>query len=165
MDLRLAAFNLIARDTSLRTLVANYARRLEAQDAADHRVDPCFVSLRWTVDERACAPAGSELLTAQVHVSWHDSRSPAHVDGVLQRLRAALTVVGPNPCITARCLTTSGASADSRFGTLFKTSTWAIAPVPEPRRPAPIRLGPWSAWGRPDVSGPSVAAVGALSLN
>lgn len=166
MDLRFVAFDLIARDATLRTLLANYAKRLEAEGAPEHRAESCFVSLRWTVDERVSAPAGSELLTVQVHVSRGDSCSPAHLDGVLQRLRAALTAVGPNPCITARCLTTSGAGADSRFGTLFKTSTWVIAPVPtEPKRAAPIKLLPWSAWGRPDASGLLVAGVGALSMN
>ena len=132
MDLRFVAFDLIARDATLRTLLANYAKRLEAEGAPEHRAESCFVSLRWTVDERVSAPAGSELLTVQVHVSRGDSCPPAHLDGVLQRLRAALTAVGPNPCITARCLTTSGAGADSRFGTLFKTSTWVIATSLQP---------------------------------
>ena len=166
MDLRFVAFDLIARDATLRTLLANYARRLEAEGAPDNRAESCFVSLRWTVDERVSAPAGSELLNVQVHVSGDDSCSPAHLDGVLQRLHAALTAVGPNPCITARCLTTSDAGADSRFGTLVKTSTWVIAPVPtEPKRAVPIKLVPWSVWGRPDASGLLVAGVSALSMN
>lgn len=166
MDLRFVAFDLIARDATLRTLLANYAKRLEAEGAPEHGAEACFVSLRWTVDERTCAPAGSELLAVQVHVARGDSCSPAHLDGVLQRLRAALTAVGPNPCITARCLTTSGASADSRFGTLCKTSTWVIAPVPtEPKRAAPTTLVPWSVRDRPDASGLLVAGVGALSMN
>ena len=166
MDLRFVAFDLIARDATLRTLLANYARRLEAEGAPEHRVESCFVSLRWTVDERTSAPAGSELLTVQVHVSRCDPSSPAQLDGVLQRLRAALTAVGPNPCIIARCLTTSGARADSRFGTLVKTSTWAIAPVPtEPKRTAPIDLVPWSVWSGSDAAGRLVTGVGALSMN
>jgi len=166
VDLRFVAFDLIARDATLRTLLANYAKRLEAEGAPEHRAESCFVSLRWTVDERTCAPAGSELLAVQVHVARGDSCSPARLDGVLQRLRAALTAVGPNPCITARCLTTSGASADSRFGTLFKTSTWVISPVPtEPKRAAPTTLVPWSVRDRPDASGLLVAGVGALSMN
>ncbi len=166
MDLRFVAFNLIARDVTLRTLLANYARRLEAEGVPEHEGESCFVSLGWTVDERTSAPSGSELLTVQVHVSRRGSCSPAQLDGVLQRLRAALTAVGPNPCITARCLTTSGARADSRFGTLVKTSTWAIAPVPtEPKRAAPIGLVPWSVWGGSDASGFLVTGVGALSMN
>ena len=166
MDLRLVAFNLIVRDATLRTLLANFARLLEAQGAPGNRAESCFVSLRWTVDERTSAPAGSELLSVQVHVSRDDSLSPAHLDRVLQRLRVALTVAGPNPCITARCLTTSAASPDSRFGTLVKTSTWAIAPVPvEPEGAAPIRLRPWRVWGGPDAFGLLVPGVGALSMN
>jgi hypothetical protein len=166
VDLRFVAFDLIARDATLRTLLANYARRLEAEGTPEHWAESCFVALRWTADERVSAPAGSELLTVQVHVSRDDSRSPTHLDGVLQRLRTALTAVGPNPCITARCLTTSGTSADGRFGTLCKATTWVIAPVPaEPKRVAPIALGPWPVGARPDASGLLVAGVGALSMN
>ena len=166
MDLRFVAFDLIARDATLRTLLANYARRLEADGAPDDRPASCFVSLRWTADEHSSAPAGSELLTLQVHAAQDDPCSLAQLDQVLQRLRAALTTVGPNPCITARCLTTSGANADSRFGTLVKTSTWRIAPVPTaPRAAAPTGLVPWSVWCEPGGSGLRVAGVGVLSMN
>lgn len=166
MDLRVVAFNLIARDATLRTLLANYARRLEADGAPGDRTASCFVSLRWTVDERTSAPAEAELLTLQVHASQDDSRPLAQLDRVLQRLRAALTVSGPNPCITARCLTTSGAVADDRFGTLVRTSTWTIAPVrPQPETPAPTTFVPWSVWSEPDGSGLLVPGVGALSMN
>ena len=166
MDLHFVAFDLIARDATLRTLLANYAKRLEAEGAPEHRAESCFVSLRWTVDERTSAPAGSELLTVQVHVSRGDSCPPAHLDGVLQRLRAALTAVGPNPCITARCLTTSGAVPDSRFGTVVRSSTWRIAPVSsEPETAAPIRTVPWRVWSEPDGSGLRALGIGGLSLN
>ena len=37
MDLRFVAFDLIARDATLRTLLANYARRLEADGAPEDR--------------------------------------------------------------------------------------------------------------------------------
>jgi hypothetical protein len=166
VDLRIVAFNLIARDTTLRTLLADYARRLEADGAPEDRTGSCFVSLRWTVDERTSAPAGSELLTLQVHASGDDSRSLAELDGVLRRLRAALTTVGPNPCITARCLATSGAVADSRFGTVVKTSTWRVAPVrTAPKATAPTTLVRWSVWSQPDGTGLLVPGVGALSMN
>ena len=166
MDLRVVAFNLIARDATLRTLLANYARRLEADGAPENRTASCFVSLRWTVDERTSAPAEAELLTLQVHASQDDSCPLAQLDRVLQRLRAALTAVGPNPCITARCLTTSGAVADSRFGTLVKTSTWTIAPVRSvPEAAAPTTFVRWSVWSEPDGSGLLVPGVGALSMN
>ena len=166
MDLHFVAFDLIARDATLRTLLANYARRLEADGAPEDPAASCFVSLRWTVDEHSCAPAGSELLTLQVHASGDDSCSLAQLDQVLQRLRAALTTVGPNPCITARCLTTSGAAPDSRFGTVVRTSTWRIAPVStEPRAAAATGLVPWSVWSEPDGSGLLVRGLGVLSLN
>ena len=166
MDLRFVAFDLIARDVTLRTLLANYARRLESDGAPDERTASCFVSLRWTVDERSSAPAGSELLTLQVHAPRDDSCSLAELDRVLQRLRTALTTVGPNPCITARCLTTSAVVPDSRFGTVVRTSTWRITPVStEPRAAAPTGLVPWPVSNQSDGCGLSVPGVGVLSLN
>jgi hypothetical protein len=166
VDLRIVAFNLIARDATLRTLLANYARRLEADGAPENRAASCFVSLRWTADERTSAPPEAQLLTLQVHASQDASCPCAQLDRVLQRLRAALTAVGPNPCMTARCLTTSGAVADSRFGTLVKTSTWTVAPVQsEPEAVARTTFVPWSVWSEPDGSGLLVPGVGVLSLN
>ena len=132
--------------------------------AARSRTASCFVSLRWTVDERTSAPPEAELLTLQVHASQDDSCPLAQLDRVLQRLRAALTTVGPNPCITARCLTTSGAAPDSRFGTVVRTSTWRIAPVSTERRAA-AGLVPWSVCSEPDGSGLLVRGIGVLSLN
>jgi hypothetical protein len=166
VDLRFVAFDLIARDATLRTLLANYVRRLEADGPPEDGAVSCFVSLRWALDERPSAPVGSELLTAQVHVSPDDSCPLAHLDLVLQRLCAALSLVGPNPCITAHCLTMSGAIADGRFGTLFRTGTWAIAPVPTaPEDAAPTTTVPWSGWVEPDASRLLVTGVGALSMN
>ena len=166
MDLRFVAFDLIARDVTLRTLLANYAQRLDADGAAESPTASCFVSLTWTVDEHGSAPAGSELLTLQVHAAQDDPGSLAQLDQVLQRLRAALTTVGPNPCITARCLTTSGAVPDSRFGTFVRTSTWRIAPVStEPETAAPVRTVPWRVWSEPDGSGLRALGLGELSLN
>lgn len=165
MDLRIVAFNLIARDTTLRTLLANYARQLGGDGASD-QAEPRFVALRWAADQRAQAPAGSELLTVQVHVPPDDACPPEHLDAVLRRLAAALTAAGPAPCITVRCLGTSGTSVDSRFGTLVKSSTWRVAPVPvEPERAAAVRLVPWRVWGGSGSAGHLVPGVGALSLN
>ena len=101
-----------------------------------------------------------------MHAPGDDSSSLAQIDRVLQRLQGALTTVGPNPCITARCLTTSGAVPDSRFGTVVRTSTWRIAPVStEPETAAPIRTVPWPVWSEPDGSGLRALGVGELSLN
>lgn len=166
MELRSVAVNLIVRDATLRTLLANYARRLEGEGAPEYRAEPQFISLSWAVDDRARPRAGSEVLIVDVHVSRDHPCSPAQLDAVLQRLRAALTRTGPNPCLTARCLTTSGAGADSRFGTLTTSSTWAIDPVPaEPERAHPIDLGPWRVWGGPDAPGLLVPGLGVLSMN
>jgi hypothetical protein len=166
VDLRFVAFNLIARDATLRTLLANYARYLEADGAPGDQALSCFVSLSWAVDERTPAPAGRELLTIRVHVSREVPCPKDHLDGVCERLRVALTAAGPNPCLTARCLTTSDAIADTHFGTFVKSSTWAIAAVQaESKVSPPTRLVPWSVCGGPDASGLLTGDVAALSLN
>lgn len=167
MDMRFVAFDLIARDAALRTLLVNYGRRLGLSGALrDPATTTDFIALTWTPDERASAPAGSELLTAQVHVSRNDSDCPERLDRVLQRLRAALTAAGPNRCITVRCLSTSGEDVDSRFGTVCKTSTWAIAPVPTRRdRGTGLRLAPWSGPVELDAGGRVVSGTGAPSMN
>ncbi len=166
MDLRFVAFNLIARDATSRTLLANHARYLEADGATGDQALPCFVSWSWAVDERTPAPAGRELLTIRVHVSRDVPCPQDHLDGVCERLRVPLTAAGPSPCLTARCLTTSDAIADAHIGAFVRSSTWAIAAVQaESKVSSPTRRVPWSVWGGPDASGVLAGGVAALSQN
>ncbi len=167
MDLRFVAFDLIARDAALRTLLVNYGRRLGlSSDLRGTATTTDFIALTWTPDQRASAPAGSELLTAQVHICRDGSDCPGRLDRLLQRLRAALTTAGPHRCITARCLSTSGEDVDSRFGTVFKSSTWAVAPVPARRdRGTALRLVPWSGPVELDAGGLVASGAGVPSMN
>ena len=95
MELRSVAVNLIVRDATLRTLLANYARRLEGEGAPEHRAEPQFISLSWAVDDRARARAGSEVLIVDVHVSRDEEvghLADDEVVVVLRRHRGALAV-------------------------------------------------------------------------
>ncbi len=167
MDLRFVAFDLIARDAELRTLLANYAGRLEPDRApGSTATTSCFIVLTWTADERSSAPAGSELLTAQVHVSRDDSSRPVYFDWILRRLHAALTARAPNPCITVRCVTTSDEDVDGGLDTVFKTGTWAIAPVPAQRAAAALtELVPWTGYVEADAAELIASGVAALGMN
>jgi hypothetical protein len=146
MDLRFAAFELITRDAELRTLLVNYAYRVEHGHAPDGTAPArCFLALKWTDNDRPGAPAGSQLLTARVHMPRHRASEPPFLDLVLARLRAALTVSAATALITTRWLGTSTMAMEYGADTIFKTSTFEIAPVPPQRTGAALLgLAPWT---------------------
>jgi hypothetical protein len=149
MDLRFAAFELIARDPGLRALLVSYADRVEHDPDRDGPApDACFVALQWTGDERACAAAGPQLLTARVHMPARRCREHLFLGLVVQRLRSALTVDRADRPIAARCLGTSGEFVDSAAETVFKTCTFEITPAAPRRTGAALRrLVPWTGCG------------------
>lgn len=146
MDLRFAAFELITRDAELRALLVNYADRVEQGHGPDGTAPAtCFLALKWTDNDRPEAPAGSQLLTAQVHMPRHHSSDLPFLDLVLARLRAALTVNPANALITTRCLETSPEVMEDGVDTIFKTSTFEVAPAPPQRTGvAVLELAPWT---------------------
>jgi hypothetical protein len=113
----------------------------------------CCVELTWTDDDAASAPAGSQLLTAQVHVSRHRSAEQVCLDAVLQRLREALPVSAANGSLTVRCRETTREVVDSGVDTVFKATTFEVAPR-APRHPNAelLDLPPWTE--RPDATAP-----------
>jgi hypothetical protein len=144
MDLRFAAFELITRDPTLRALLVNYADRVE-HGHAPNGTAPCFLALKWSDNDRPGAPAGSQLLTARVHMPRRCSSEPPFLDLVLVRLRAALRVNPANALITTRCLETSQEVMEDGPDTIFKTSTFEIAPAPRQRTGAALLgLAPWT---------------------
>jgi hypothetical protein len=146
MDLRFAAFELITRDATLRTLLVNYADRVEHGHAPNGTAPtPCFLALKWTDNDRPEAPPGSQLLTARVHMPRHCTSEPPFLDLVLVRLRAALKVNPANTLITTRCLGTSPVAMEDGTDTIFKTSTFEIAPAPRQRTGAALlELASWT---------------------
>jgi hypothetical protein len=152
MDLRFAVFNLIFRDAVLRTLLVNYADRVESGCLPERAwTGACYVELTWTDNDAASAAAGSQLLTARVHMSRQCSAEQVCLDAVLQRLREALPVA--NGPFTVRCRETTREIVDSGVDTVFKATTFEVAPH-TPRHPGAelLDLPPWTE--RPDATVP-----------
>jgi hypothetical protein len=146
MDLRFAAFELITRDAELRTLLVNYADRVEHGPAQDGTAPgTCFLALKWSDNDRPGAPGGSQVLTARAHMPRHRTNEHLFLDLVLGRLRAALAVDTAKRLITTRCLGVAREIMEDGVDTIFKTSTFEIAPAP-PRRTgeALLALAPWT---------------------
>jgi hypothetical protein len=146
MDLRFAAFVLITRDATLRTLLVNYADRVECGHAPESAAPTCFLALKWTDNDRPSAPAGSQLLTARVHMPRDRGNEPRFLDHVLTRLQAALARPVRNPVITTRCLDTSPEVMDDGVDTISKSSTFEVAPAPQQTTTgaALLELAPWT---------------------
>ena len=153
MDLRFAVFNLIFRDAELRALLVNYADRVESGCLPDRTsTGACYVELKWADNDAVSAPAGSQLLTAQVHMPRHRSAEQVCLDFVLQRLRAALPVNAANGSFTVRCRETTREVVDSGVDTVFKATTFEVAPQSPRRLDADLLdLPPWT--GRPEQGG------------
>ena len=166
MDLRFAAFVRITRDAGLRSLLVNHADRIDHDRSQEGPApDACFLALRWTTDHRTYAPAGSEVLTACVHLPLHRRGEYLFLDFVLERLRAALAADTVDAAITTRCLGTSRAFVDSSADTIAKRCTFVISPAGT--RPAVVSLPQLAPWiGDLDSSGrPADFLASAPSLN
>jgi hypothetical protein len=162
MDLRFDVFNLIFRDALLRALLVNYADRIDSGHAPERAgAGTCFVALRWSDNDGARAAAGSQLLTAQAHMPRHRSDDHEYLDVVLQRLRAALPAGAASDSFTIRCRESSPEVMDSGTGTIFKTSTFEIAPAsPEHVGRILLDLPPWT--GRAEAPAAGLTAPGGL---
>ena len=148
MDLRFAAFVLITRDATLRTLLVNYADRVECGHTPESAAPTCFLALKWAVNDRPSAPDRPGVpgqRTARVHMARDREGEPRFLDHVLTRLRAALARPVRNPVIMIRCLDTSPEVMDDGVDTIFKCSTFEVAPAPQHSTGAAlIELAPWT---------------------
>jgi hypothetical protein len=162
MDIRFDVFNLIFRDALLRALLVNHANRIDSGHAPERAdAEPCFVALSWADNEGARATAGSQLLTAQAHMPRHRLDDHVYLDVVLQRLRAALPAGAASDAYTIRCRESSPEAMDSGAGTIFKTTTFEIAPAsPEHAGRTLLDLPPWS--GRGEALAAGLTAPGGL---
>ncbi|HEV7725446.1 MAG: hypothetical protein JWQ26_2542 [Modestobacter sp.] len=167
MDLRHLAFDRIFQNVVLRPLLVNYADRLQYGHAPEGAATgTCFIVLQWTVTDSMDAPPGSQLLTAQVHIPRHSSSEHLYVDFVLQRLWATLAGDATNGAITARLLRTSSELMTSDVDTIFKASTFEVAPAPPQRRaPTTLKLAPWTGWAALGATGSLPARGGVSSMN
>ncbi|MCH6164250.1 hypothetical protein [Pseudonocardia alaniniphila] len=173
MDIRFDVFNLIFRDALLRALLVNHANRIDSGHASERAAaGMCYVALRWADNDGARAAEGSQLLTAQAHMPRHRSDDHVYLDVVLERLRAALPVGAASDSFTIRCRESSQEVMDSGAGTIFKTTTFEIAPA-SPQRAGRILLDLPSWTGRAEALAAGVttprglvaAGPGSPSLN
>jgi hypothetical protein len=162
MDIRFDVFNLIFRDALLRALLVNHANRIDSGYASERAgAGMCFVALRWADADGARAAAGAQLLTAQAHMPRHGSDDHGYLDVVLERLRAALPVGAASNSFTIRCRESSPEVMDSGAGTIFKTTTFEVAPA-SPERAGRILLDLPSWTGRVEALAAGAATPGGL---
>ena len=152
MDLRFAVFNLIFRDAVLRTLLVNYARTASSPDAFRESMDRSLLR-RVDMDRQRRGDRCGGLSATDgtgTHVR-HPAAEQVCLDAVLQRLREALPVA--NGPFTVRCRETTREIVDSGGDTIFKATTFEVAPH-TPLHPGTelLDLPPWTE--RPDATAP-----------
>ncbi|HYH29096.1 MAG TPA: hypothetical protein VD903_01825 [Pseudonocardia sp.] len=134
MDIRFAAFALIARDAELRTLLVNHADRIEHERGV---LETCFLALDWSGPDPFQAPAATQMLAARAHLPCGSAADRSLLDLVLARVRVALGA--GSGAVAIRFLGTSPPHRDAEFDTLVRSSTFAVAPRDaDPRHPARI---------------------------
>jgi hypothetical protein len=155
MDLRREVGGLLTRNAVLRTLLMNYADRLEQSCAGNGSATaPCFIVPTWDVDRRLSRRPRSRVLTVEAHTSRGD-RSRDDLDAILRLVHVVLTDDHAGTSITARRLDTSAGVRTSGLDTVVRMGSWEIAPAPScdlggTRR----RLLPW-----PDCSAVTIAGT------
>jgi hypothetical protein len=125
MDVRFAVFNLVARDVLLRTLLVNYADRLDSgADAAAS--ESCFLVMRWAEPESASASTGPHVVTLRAHVPRHRPNEHEHLDHILDRVRWALSVGARNGPLSIQCREASGEVVDIPSNTISRSVTFEV---------------------------------------
>jgi hypothetical protein len=140
MDLRFAVFERIARDDVLRRLLVNYADRLDDLPVLGEAAnDTCYLTLEWATDDRTCASAEVETVTARAHLPRDRSDEHLYLDSVLRRLEVALAVDDADGPIRVQRRRPALEGVESGADTVFKTRTYDVTLVPQRgglRRPA-----------------------------
>jgi hypothetical protein len=167
MNIRSDTFDLIARDVALRVLPVTDGDRVHpGQSNWGTAQGSCFIELEWAVDEREDAPAGSLCLTVRAHLPRHRAHEHLLLDFLLQRARMVLAAGAPDASITSHYHGTLCDVADSGADTLFKSSSFQIAPRPAPREGTThLRLVPWNGGEDLDAIGSGVPDRRARSMN
>jgi hypothetical protein len=160
MDLRREVGGLLTRNAVLRTLLMNYADRLQQSCAGNGSATaPCFIVPTWDVDRRLSRRPRSRVLTVEAHTSCSDPTRDEDLDAILRLVHVVLTDDHAGTSITARRLATSAEVTTSGRDTVVRMGFWEIVPVPScdlgGTRP---RLLPW-----PDCS--AVTIAGALAAS
>ena len=96
----------------------------------------------------------------------HRPNEHLFLDLILGRLRAALTVNAAKGLITSRCLAMPREIMEDGLDTIFKTSTFEIAPAPPQRSGAALlELEPWTGCVHLGTTGYIAASAAVPSLN
>lgn len=131
MDLRLALFERIARDSVLRRLLVNYADRLDDRAFLPGPTgDTCYLTMQWTADDRTSTCPEGECLIVRAHVPRRRLEERAYLDVVLRRLDAALVSDEADESITVRRRVTSPDVVHTGADTIFKTRIYDVAAAP-----------------------------------
>jgi hypothetical protein len=129
VDLRFEVFNLIDRDSVLRSLLLSYADRLDGSHVPDGTAGgDCFLALQWTTgdhDVDHCA----EVLTAYAHMPRCSPSGFGFLDSVLERLLTAVSDDAARTRVSTRWTGTSPGVVDIGCDTVFKISTFEFAPA------------------------------------
>jgi len=166
MDIRSAVFELIDGDLALRALgVAHGCCGRHGQTSCRRIPGSCFIVMEWAADDHPAAPTGAELLTVRAHLPTERSSQHLILDLLLHRTRAVLSAGTADGPITSLHRGTSADVVHSDFGTVFKSSTFQVAP----RQPSTaqsrqqLRLAPWT--GCDDLQLAVLGAAGTASLS
>jgi hypothetical protein len=125
MDVRFAVFNLVARDVLLRTLLVNYADRLDSGAEAAPS-ESCFLVMRWAEPEPASGAAGPHVVTLRAHVPRDRTSEHDHLDHILDRVRWALSVGARHGPLSIQCRDASGEVVDISSNTIARSVTFEV---------------------------------------
>jgi hypothetical protein len=125
MDVRFAVFNLVARDVLLRTLLVNYADRLDSGAEAAPS-ESCFLVMRWAEPETASASAGPLVVTLRAHVPRYRTNEHERLDHILDRVRWALSVGARHGPLSIQCREASGEVVDLPSNTISRSVTFEV---------------------------------------
>ena len=165
MDVRLAVGGLISRDAVLRSLVLNYAERLEQPrpGSATTETTTAFIVPSWTDDDGRHAVG--DILEVQAHIAGGGPAVHPYIDVILRLVHEVLTVDAASVSIRAQRLTRSGEILAGGHDTVYKTATWQITAAPRHGPEVPRRSPSWPPRRDLGSAGFVAPGVGTLSMN
>lgn len=168
MDIRSVVFDLIEGDVALRALgVTQGCCGRHGQAPGRRMPGSCFIVMEWAVDDHPSAPAGAELLTVRAHLPSERSSQHLILDLLLHRTWAVLSTGTADGPITSRHRGTSPDVVHSDFGTVFKSSTFQVAPrqAVTDRTSQQLRLAPWTGCDELELAAFGACGIASLRLN
>jgi hypothetical protein len=165
MNIRSVTFDLIAQDVALRAFRVTDAVRVHpAHSTGSTAPESCFIELEWAMGERMVAPDGSLFLTVRAHLPCRRSAEHLLLDFLLQRVQMVLAAGAADGLIRSWYQGTLRDVAKSGSDTIFKSSTFQIAPgLPQREREAMTQFCPTPWTGYVDLD--STASGGPTAMS